>query len=61
MKINVGLTDKIVRMLLGFGIIALGHFYLSFIKIIGVILIITAVIGYCGIYSLFGINTCKIK
>jgi hypothetical protein len=29
--------------------------------IISAVLIITAITGFCGLYALLGINTCKVK
>lgn len=65
-KVNEGLIDRIIRAILGIGLI-LGALFLvqGLLKIIliivGVILIITAITGFCGLYALFGINTCSVK
>ena len=59
MKQNVGKTDKLIRMLLGFVIVALGIYYESWWGLVGVVPLVTAFIGVCPVYRLFGVNTCK--
>jgi hypothetical protein len=65
MKKNMGLTDRIIRVLLAavfvalyfsntvtgtFGIILLG---------LGGIFVLTSLVGFCPLYAPFGIKTCK--
>lgn len=62
---NEGKTDRIVRVILGAGLIAIG-FYVTGIAsivlwVVGAILVTTGATGFCGLYSLFKINTCEIK
>ena len=68
MKQNVGSIDKIVRFVLGAvlilaGLLALGGLSGSILGIIaavvGVVLIVTAAIGWCPIWMALGINTHK--
>ena len=59
MKCNVGKTDRIIRVILGVGIIAIGIYLKSWWGAIGVIPIITAAIGWCPAYLPFGISSCK--
>ncbi|MDD5406457.1 MAG: DUF2892 domain-containing protein [Sulfurovaceae bacterium] len=62
MMCNIGKTDRIIRLVLGAVIIGLGVMYNSWWGAIGLIPIITALIGWCGLYAIFGINTgCKTK
>jgi len=62
MMCNIGKTDRIIRLVLGVVIIGLGVMYNSWWGAIGLIPIITALIGWCALYSIFGINTgCKKK
>lgn len=62
MKQNVGTIDRAIRAIAGIGLISL-----VFVGPqtpfgwIGVILLATAVIGWCPPYSLLGINTCGTK
>ena len=61
MEKNVGGIDKVVRIVLGLVIIGLGIYFKNWLGIIGVVVLLTGLIGWCGFYSLVGINTCKIK
>ncbi|MBC8384449.1 MAG: DUF2892 domain-containing protein [Candidatus Cloacimonetes bacterium] len=59
MKCNVGKSDRIVRVILGIGIIAGGFYFQSWWGAIGAIPVFTAAIGWCPVYLLFGISSCK--
>lgn len=59
MKCNVGKADRIIRVILGAGIIAVGIYLKSWWGAIGVIPIITAAVGWCPVYLPFGISSCK--
>jgi len=62
MTCNIGKIDKIIRLVLGVVIIALGVVNNSWLGAIGLIPLGTALIGWCPLYSILGINTgCKIK
>jgi hypothetical protein len=61
MKTNIGIADRIIRLIIGFVIVALGIIYNSWLGLIGIIPILTAVTGFCGLYAPFGISTCKKK
>ncbi len=67
MKANVGTTDKIIRVIIGI-ILIISAFLFSMswtieiiFIIVGVVALLTALSGFCLIYKLFGINTCKVK
>ncbi len=59
MECNVGTTDKILRVVIGLGIISTGMFFNSWLGLIGVIPIVTALFGKCLLYYPFGITTCR--
>ncbi|SYZ72074.1 conserved hypothetical protein [Candidatus Zixiibacteriota bacterium] len=61
MKKNVGSADKILRIILGIVIIALGFIYKSWWGLVGILPLFTGVISWCGLYKLLGISTCKTK
>lgn len=61
MKKNVGSIDKVVRVVLGLVIIALGILNQSWWGLVGVLPIFTATLGWCPAYLPFGISTCKTK
>jgi hypothetical protein len=67
MKKNMGMIDKIVRV-----IVAITFTVLYFMGILdgtlGIILIVlsvvfllTSMIGFCPLYTIFGMNTCKVN
>ncbi len=65
-KQNEGNLDKNIRKVAGVLLIILGlTVFTGTLKIIalvlGTVILITGLIGYCALYSILGINTCNIK
>lgn len=58
---NVGGIDRIIRGILGLALIGVALTGVSPWGWIGIILLATALIGWCPPYSILGINTCKSK
>lgn len=58
---NVGNIDRIARILLGVALIGCGFYSGNWWGAIGIIPLLTGIFGTCGLYSLFGISTCKIN
>ena len=61
MKKNLGGIDKTVRIIAGLGVIGAGLFFQSWWGAIGLVLLLTALIGWCPPYALLGWNSCKVK
>jgi predicted RND superfamily exporter protein len=61
MSTNVGNTDRIIRIVLGLVIIALAVYFQSWLGLIAIIPLGTALVGTCPLYSLFGLSTCPVK
>jgi hypothetical protein len=59
MKCNVGKTDRIIRVLAGLVLIALGIYFNSWWGAIGVVPLVTAAIGWCPLYLPFGWSSCS--
>jgi hypothetical protein len=65
MRVNVGTVDRIIRV--GIGVIAaiiaiyLGNLWSLIPGLVAVIALGTALSGRCGVYTLFGVNTHKVK
>lgn len=65
MKTNVGKTDKLIRLLLALVGIVLYIFNVVsgtfgiVVLVIAAVLILTALINFCPLYIVFGLNTCK--
>ena len=57
MKQNVGTTDKVIRIVIGLAIIGWGISAQNWLGAIGVIPLITAIIGWCPAYCPIGLST----
>jgi len=64
METNVGLVDRVLRVAVGAGLIAVAvlvaHPY-AWAGWIGVVPILTAIVGFCPAYRLFGLSTCPLQ
>ena len=65
MKRNESTQDRGIRAVLGIiallvGLLAAGGFLRALLIIVGLVLVITAAVGFCPLYRLLGINTCKV-
>ena len=61
MKCNVGKTDKIIRWVIGIVAIVLGVYFKNWWGAVGLIPIVTASMGFCPIYTIVGLSSCKIE
>ncbi len=67
MKLNVGGLDRTLRIIIGAALLVLGLFIAksgiltALFAGLGAILILTALFGFCPIWHVLGINTCKVK
>jgi len=59
MNQNIGMTDRVIRIIVAIAAAVLGYYISPWFYLITVIALITSVTGFCGLYSLLGINTCK--
>ena len=57
MKSNVGSVDRWVRVVLGLAIVAAGFYFKSWFGFIGLVPLVTALVGWCPAYLPFGIST----
>lgn len=59
MQSNIGKTDRLIRTAFAF-IIIFGSIYIGgLLAIFGIVILLTAVIGWCPIYALFRLCTTK--
>ena len=58
-KRNIGNLDTVIRLILAVIIITLGIMYESWWGLVGVVPLMTAIIGTCPIYGILGISTAK--
>ena len=61
MKNNVGKKDIIVRFILGIVLVVLAFLYQWWILLPALVMFVTGYRKSCGLYSLFGISTCKLE
>lgn len=62
LKANIGTSDRLLRLVLGIGLVAFGFYarrWLPVAGIIGGILIGTSTIKWCPAYVPFGLTTCR--
>jgi hypothetical protein len=57
MKANVGRTERLIRFAVGVVIVAIGVAYESWWGAVGLVPIVTALVGWCPPYALLGIDT----
>ena len=67
MKKNMGTADRIIRLIIA-GLVATLYFTNTISGTFGIILLVlsavfvlTSLISFCPLYTLFGIKTCKVK
>ncbi|TDQ28437.1 YgaP family membrane protein [Tenacibaculum caenipelagi] len=67
MKKNMGNTDKAIRTLIALIIACLSYFDIitgvlgNVLLVLAIVFLVTSLINFCPLYSLFGINTRKSK
>ena len=62
MKTNLGTADKAVRVVVGIILIIAGIVTETWwISALSILPLASAALGFCGLYTLLGINTCKIS
>ncbi|RIV23112.1 DUF2892 domain-containing protein [Alicyclobacillaceae bacterium I2511] len=61
---NVGVLDRILRIFIGLvllSVLIFAHGSVRYIGLIGLVPLLTAAIGVCPLYRLFGIRTCPLR
>lgn len=59
---NIGLIDKVARIVIGVLLIALALFgVIGWWGWLGIVPLATAFVRFCPLYALFGISTCPLK
>jgi uncharacterized membrane protein len=65
MKMNEGPVDRIIRVIIGIALVALGLLgivsgvWMWVAYVLGAILLVTGIVGFCPLYTLFKLNTAK--
>lgn len=60
MKKNEGNLDRVIRVVLGVGIIGAGVYMQNWLGLIGIVPLATAAMGWCPLYSIIGVSSCKV-
>ncbi len=67
MKKNMGGADRTIRIIVALAVVALYYFKvidgtLAYVLLaLAAIFLLTSFVSVCPLYSIFGINTCKVK
>ena len=64
-KINEGMLDRIVRSVVGAVLHAMEIFYPDATRrywtLIGIVPLVTGLVGFCPLYAMLGVSTCPAK
>jgi len=65
-KTNEGTIDRALRVIVGLALLAWffmdqGQGFWHYAKLIGIVPLVTGLVGSCPVYTLLGINTCPMK
>lgn len=64
---NIGQTDKIIRIVLALVLASLDFFevvtgpFSWVLSVVAIVLLVTAFLNFCPLYTLLGKNTCEVK
>lgn len=64
MKKNVGSAERIIRFVIALGLFSLLFLLdapMKYLGLIGLVPLATSLMGWCPLYTLIGINTCKVR
>lgn len=59
MEINIGSTERLLRIIAGVVIIGLGLYFQSWWGVIGLVPLLTGLFRFCPLYKMLEMNTCK--
>ena len=58
---NSGSIDRVLRIVVGLAVVGWGVYSKNWWGAVGVVPLLTGLIGWCPAYTLFGLNTCPTK
>lgn len=62
LKTNEGMLDRAIRVVLGLVLLAVAYTQqITWLYVVAAVAFVTGAIGFCGLYSLFGMSTCPVK
>jgi len=63
MNTNEGTADRVIRIAMGLGILSLVfllHGPAHWFGLVGLVPLLTGVVGFCPMYAIFGMSTCPL-
>lgn len=62
MKVNEGTIDRVARIAAGVLLFAIAFFAAKpWLTVFGVVMLLTGAVGFCPLYRLIGIDTCRAR
>ena len=61
MKANVGGIDRKLSIVIGLAILGWGAYAQNWWGLVGVVPLLTGLMGWCPPYAIFGISSCSVK
>ena len=64
MKTNIGIADRVIRIVAGLLLLTSVFVFegdVRWLGLVGVVLLLTALAGWCPAYSLLGIDSCRLN
>lgn len=62
MKANEGMIDRVLRVVLGLALLSLVFVGPQTVwGYVGLVPLLTGLVGYCPLYAIFGLRTCPLK
>lgn len=64
MKANVGVIDRVLRIIVGLGLLSLLFIMegnAKYFGLIGIVPLFTAIVRWCPAYALFGVSSCPLS
>lgn len=62
LKTNEGMLDRAIRVVLGLVLLAVAYTQqITWLYVVAAVALVTGAVGFCGLYSLFGMSTCPVK
>jgi hypothetical protein len=59
MKCNIGKTERLIRVVGGLMLMGAGIFFGGLWAILGVVVMATALVGWCPVSAMLGISSCR--
>lgn len=58
---NIGPKDKLIRYIAGIIVMIIGYYYQSLLGGVGLLMVLSALVGTCPLYALLNISTVPVR